>query len=62
MKNFTYAQQMEFDCMILDLAESLDIHTKDDLEWFITTLHERIEIAAIDYAADDKIDDYEPQY
>lgn len=52
----------DFDCAVIDFAESLKIHNSDDLEWFIATLHERLEYIAIDYAADDGILDYESQY
>ena len=62
MKKINYMTLIDFECMIMDLAENLEIKNKDDLEYLSATLHEHLEIAMEDYANDEKIEDYEVQY
>lgn len=62
MKNIKYMTLIDFECMIMDLAENLGVKNKDDLEYLSATLHEHLETAMEDYAMDGEIEDYEPQY
>jgi len=62
MKNFTWENGIEFELVVMDLAEVLEVKTKDDLEWLAATLHEHLETAMMDYAEDEGIEDYEPQF
>lgn len=62
MKKIDYITLIDFECMIMDLAEKLEAKNKDDLEYLSATLHEHLEIAMEDYAMDEEIEDYEPQY
>lgn len=51
---------LEFECMIMDCAEEEKRNDKKSLEFFAEQLHHHIEIALMDYADDNDIDDYEP--
>ncbi len=62
MKNFSWENGIEFELVVMDLAEALEVKTKDDLEWLAATLHEHLETAMMDYAGDEGIEDYEPQF
>lgn len=62
MKPIQRTTLIEFELGAMDFAESCEVKTKDDLEWFSATLHEHLETAMQDYAMDEKIEDYEPQY
>lgn len=53
---------VEFEIAAMDFAEDCEVKTKDDLEWFSATLHEHLETAMQDYAMDEEIEDYDPQY
>lgn len=52
----------DFELAVMDLAEALEVKSKEDLEWLSCTLHEHLEIAVEDYAMDEGIEDYEAQY
>ena len=62
MKPIQRTALIEFELAAMDFAEACEIKTKDDLEWFSATLHEHLETAMQDYAMDEEIEDYEPQY
>ena len=62
MKSISRAYLIEFELAAMDMAEALEVKTKDDLEWLSATLHEHLETAMMDYAMDGEIEDYEPQY
>lgn len=62
MKPINRNSFIQFELVAMDFAESCEIKTKDDLEWFSSTLHEHLEIAMEDYAMDKEIEDYDPQY
>ena len=53
---------VKFELAVMDFAESCEVKTKASLEWFSATLHEHLEIAMQDYAMDEEIEDYDPQY
>lgn len=53
---------VQFELAVMDFAESYEVKTKASLEWFSVTLHEHLEIAMQDYAMDEGIEDYDPQY
>ena len=53
---------LEFQIDVADFAAKCDAKTKDELEWFSALLHNNLEIAMGDYATDEGIEDYEPQY
>lgn len=62
MKKLTYEILIGFELSVMDIAEACEVKTKGDLEWFSATLHEHLEMAMEDYATDEDIGDYEPQY
>ena len=62
MKKIDYITLIDFECVIMDLAENLEVKNKDDLEYLSATLHEHLETAIEDYAMDEEIEDYEPKY
>ena len=62
MKNISRMSLIEFELAAMDMAEVLEVKTKDDLEWLSAKLHEHLEIAMEEYAMDGEIEDYEPQY
>lgn len=62
MKNISRIQLIDFELVAMDLAEALEVKSADDLEWLSATLHEHLEIGMQDYAMDEEIKDYEPQY
>ena len=47
---------------IMGLAVQNNIKTKEDLEMFSENIHQIIENALMDYANDENIEDYEPQF
>lgn len=53
---------VDFELTVMDIAEECGVQTKDDLELFSATLHEQLESAMQNYAEDEEIEDYEPQY
>lgn len=53
---------LDFECMIADWAENDERKDSKSLEFFADHLHQHIEIALMDYALDNDIDDYEPSY
>ena len=53
---------LEFECMIMDLCDENNIKTTEGLQRLSEFFHEHIEIALMDYAYDNKIEDYEPNY
>ena len=53
---------IQFELAVMGFAEACEVKTKDDLEWFSATLHEHLETAMQDYAMDEEIEDYDPQY
>lgn len=62
MKPIQRTALIEFELAAMDFAEAYEVKTKDDLEWLSATLHEHLETAMQDYAMDEEIEDYEPQY
>lgn len=62
MKPIQRTALIEFELVAMDFAGAHEVKTKDDLEWFSATLHEHLETAMQDYAMDEEIEDYEPQY
>lgn len=52
----------EFEIVIMDLAETCGIKTKNEMEWFSDMLHQEIETALTEYAEDAGVSDYEPSY
>lgn len=53
---------IKFELVVMDFAEGHEVKTKKDLEWLSNTLHEHLEIAMQDYAMDEEIEEYDPQY
>ena len=62
MKPIDRTSLIQFELVVMDFAEAYEVKTKDDLEWLSATLHEHLETAMQDYAMDEEIEDYEPQY
>jgi len=62
MTAMDWKTRMNFEIYVQELAESLEIHDADDLEWLSNVLHQHLEIGLSDYAMDEDISDYEPQY
>lgn len=54
--------ELKIEIYIADLAEQMNIKTKEELEIFSERFHQIIENALIDYADDENIEDYEPQF
>lgn len=54
--------ELEVEIYVADLAERSSIKTKEELEMFSERLHQTIENALMDYASDENIEDYEPQF
>lgn len=47
---------------VMELAKQSNIKTKEELEMFSERFHQIIENALMDYASDENIEDYEPQF
>lgn len=62
MKPIQNTDLIEFELAAMDFAEACEVKTKADLEWFSAILHEHLETAIQDYAMDEGIEDYDPQY
>lgn len=62
MKPISRVALIEFELAAMDLAEALEVKTRDDLEWLSDTLHEHLETAMAEYAMDEGIEDYDSQY
>lgn len=54
--------ELNVEIYVMELAEQSDIKTKEDLEMFSERFHQIIENALMDYASDENIEDYEPQF
>ena len=54
--------RIDVEIMIMDFAEELEIKDSDSLDWFSNMIHEAVENAISDYAEDQDIEDYEPNY
>ena len=54
--------ELNVELYIMELAEQNNIKTKEDLEMFSENIHQIIENALMDYADDENIEDYEPQF
>lgn len=59
---FDRQNELELEVYVADLAEQRCIKTKEELEMFSEHFHQIIENALMDYASDENIDDYEPQF
>lgn len=59
----TYTEWLNFEVMVMDIAEREKINNAKDLEEFADELHTHIEVALRDYADDNGFrDDYDPSY
>ena len=59
----TYTEWLNFEIMVMDIAEREKINNATDLEEFADELHTHIEVALQDYADDNGFrDDYVPSY
>lgn len=54
--------ELKIEIYVMELAEQRGIKTKIELEAFSERLHQIIENALMDYASDENIEDYEPQF
>ena len=56
MKPISRTSLIEFELAVMDMADALEVKSKDDLEWLSATLHEHLEAAMEDYAMDGEMD------
>ena len=54
--------ELKTEIYVMELAEQSGIKTKEELEKFSERFHQIAENALMDYASDNNIDDYEPQF
>ena len=54
--------ELDVEMYIMGLAEQNNIKTKEDLEMFSENIHQIIENALMEYASDENIEDYNPQF
>lgn len=62
MKKIARTALIEFELGVMDFAEAHEVKTKEELEWLSAELHGHLEMAMEDYAMDEDIEDYDPQY
>ena len=62
MRRLRAMNRIDVEIMIMDFAEELEIKDSDKLDWFSNMIHEAVENAISDYAEDQDIEDYEPNY
>ena len=58
----TYRDWLEFECLIMDRIQEESIDTGRDLSNLADEFHQHIELAFLDWADDEGIEDYVPSY
>ena len=62
MKPISRTSLIDFELWAMTFAEACEVKSKEDLEELSAKLHEHLETAMVEYAWDEGIVDYDPQY